>query len=56
MALSPDIGLLLTCEIDKYIDLVASERVHELDGVLNYRNPNSARARGEVGFWRPSSV
>jgi hypothetical protein len=39
MALAPDIGLLLTCEIDKYIDLVASERVHELDGVLHYRNP-----------------
>jgi hypothetical protein len=39
MALAPDIGLLLTCEIDKYIDLVASERVHELYGVLHYRNP-----------------
>jgi hypothetical protein len=50
MALAPDIGLLLTCEIDKYIDLVASERVHELDGVLHYRNPQSARAPGEVGL------
>jgi hypothetical protein len=39
MALAPDIGLLLTCEIDKYIDLVASERVHDLDSVLHYRNP-----------------
>ena len=39
MALAPDIGLLLACEVDKYIDLVASERVHELDGVLHYRNP-----------------
>jgi hypothetical protein len=45
MALAPDIGLLLTCEIDKYIDLVASERVHELDGVLHCRNPNSAGPR-----------
>ena len=39
MALAPYIGLLLTREIDKYIDPVASERVHELDGVLHYRNP-----------------
>ena len=54
MALAPDIGLLLTCEIDKYIDLVASERVHELDGVLHYRNPNSARARGAM--WAKLSV
>jgi hypothetical protein len=56
MALAPDICLLLTCEIDKYIDLVASERVHELDGVLHYRNPNSARARGEVGLRLSSSA
>jgi hypothetical protein len=51
MALAPDIGLLLTCEIDKYIDPVASERVHELDGVLHYRNPMpmcSARNGGEA--------
>ena len=53
MALAPDIGLLLTCEIDKYIDLVASERVHELYGVLHYRNPNSDtrfRRRAREGF------
>jgi hypothetical protein len=35
---------------------VASERVHELDGVLHYRNPNSARARGEVGLRLSSSA
>jgi hypothetical protein len=46
MALAPDIGLLLTCEIDKYIDLVASERVHELYGVLHYRNPIRCARRG----------
>jgi hypothetical protein len=35
MALVPDIGLLLLCEINKYINLMASERMHELDGVFH---------------------
>jgi hypothetical protein len=33
MALAPDIGLLLTSKVNEYIHLMASERVHELDGV-----------------------
>jgi hypothetical protein len=39
VALAPDIGLLLPGEINNHIDLMASERVHELDGVFHQYTP-----------------